>query len=50
MQTFISCAKVLLKLNFTIRHLLRIETNDTYQMQKHAFKPNDAYNEAKACS
>ena len=37
MQTFISCAKVQLKLNFTIKHLLREGSND-------------AYNEAKACS
>ena len=37
MQTFLSCAKVQLKLNFTIKHLLREGTNN-------------AYNEAKACS
>ena len=37
MQKFISCAKVQLKLNFTIKHLLREGTND-------------AYNGAKACS
>ena len=37
MQTFISCVKVQLKLNFTIKHLLRKGTNDTY-------------NEVKACS
>ena len=37
MQTFINYAKVQLKLNFTIKHLLREGTND-------------AYNEAKACS
>ena len=50
MQTFFSCAIVLLKLKFTIRHLLRKELMMHTQMQKHAFKTNDAYNEAKACS
>ena len=50
MQTFFICAKVQLKLNFSIKHLLRKELMMHTQMQKHAFKPNDAYNEAKACS
>ena len=50
MQTFISCAKVQLKLKLTIRHLLRMELMMYTQMQKHAFKANDAHNEVKACS
>ena len=50
MQTFFICAKVLLKLNFSTKYLLRKELMMPTQMQKHAFKPNDAYNEAKACS
>ena len=34
MQTSISCAKVQLKLNFTIKHLLRKGTNDAYNEAK----------------
>ena len=48
MQTFISHAKVLLNLDFTVKHLLREELMIPTQMQKHTFKPNEAYNEAKS--